>query len=266
MLKKRIIPVVLFSHGWLVQTENFKSFRFLGTPFKTLERLNKWGADEIIFLNISRGQKLSLRKDINYPQSENFLENLKKISKFINVPFSVGGKISSLKEIQKLFFYGADKVILNSILHTNNSFLRKATNKFGSQSIVAAIDIKLINNKYIPFFNNGTIKSNFNLKDWIEYIQNNGAGEIMINNIDLDGSYKGYDIKLAKLILNISKIPVIFCGGAGSKEHFKDLFKKTKCNAAAAANFFNYTEQSIYLLKKYLIKKKLNIRIPKFYD
>ena len=122
----------------------------------------------------------------------------------------MGGKISSLKEIQKLFFYGADKVILNSILHTNNSFLRKATNKFGSQSIVAAIDIKLINNKYIPFFNNGTIKSNFNLRDWIEYIQNNGAGEIMINNIDLDGSYKGYDIKLAKLILSISKIPVIF--------------------------------------------------------
>jgi imidazole glycerol-phosphate synthase subunit HisF len=265
MLKKRIIPVVLFSHGWLVQTENFRSFRFLGTPFKTLERLNLWGADEIIFLNISRGQKLNLRKDINQPQSSNFLNNLKLISKFINIPFSIGGKIKSFKEIEKMFFFGADKVVLNTIIHTDNNFLQSAVKKFGSQSIVVCVDLRKINGKYIPFFQDGTIKSNYKLEDWINYIQDNGAGEIMINNIDLDGSYKGYDIDLAKKILKISKIPTIFCGGAGQKEHFEELIKKTQCNAIAAANYFNFTEQSIYLLKKHLLKKKINIRKTEFY-
>lgn len=266
MLKKRIIPVVLFSGGWLVQTESFQSFRFLGTPFKTLERLNLWGADEIIFIDITRGQKLSLRKDINHPQSFNFLKNLKLISKFINVPFCVGGKIKSLSQIKKYFFHGADKVVLNTILHTNSSFLKTAAKTFGSQSIVACIDVKKIRDKYVPFFQDGSIKSNYNLKDWINFLQENGAGEIMINNIDRDGLYNGYDIDLSNYVLKFSKIPIIFCGGAGKPQHFNELLKKTRINALAAANFFNYTEQSVYLLKKYLLKQKNNIRPPIFYD
>ena len=266
MLKKRIIPVVLFSNGWLVQSENFQNFRFLGTPFETLERLNLWGADEIIFLNVSRGEKINLREDIKQTQSLNFLNNLKKISKFINVPFSVGGKIKTLSEIKRFFFYGADKVVLNTILHQSQDFLKKAVKKFGSQSIVACIDVKKIKNKYTPFYKDGLIRSKYSLEEWINYLQNNGAGEIMINNIDRDGRYNGYDINLCKFVLQISNIPIIFCGGAGEQNHFHQLLRKTKINAIAAANFFNYREQSFYLLKKYLINKNIDIRKPNFYE
>ncbi len=266
MLKVRIIPAILFSYGWLVQTYKFDNFRFLGTPDKTAERLSAWGSDELIFIDISRGRKLQLRTDIKNKSSLSFLNHLKKISELINIPLTVGGKIKTLKNINDRLIRGADKVVINSQFHIDNNFIKKASKEFGSQSIVACVDVKKINNTYRPVYNSGTEVSNYNLKDWINYLTENGAGEIMINNIDLDGTLKGFDLNLAKLVKSIVKKPLIFCGGAGNAKDFLKLYKKTKINAICGANFFNYHEQSVYLLKNLLYKKSVPVRRPYFYE
>lgn len=266
MLKLRIIPSIFFSYGWLVQTFKFNHFRFIGTPDKTAERLSAWGSDELVFIDISRGRKLQLRKDIKNKSSLNFLSHLKKISQLINIPLTVGGKIKSLKNINDRLILGADKVLINSELHKNNKFLRLASKEFGSQSIVAAVDVKKINNKYTPVYNSGTQISNYTLKDWVNFLLDNGAGEIMFNNVDLDGTLNGFDLSLAMKIKEFTKNkPVIFCGGAGKNKDFYDLYRKTKIKAISAGNFFNFKEQSVYMLKKFLYDKKIPVRKPEFY-
>ena len=255
MLKVRIIPAIFFSNGWLVQTYKFDNFRFIGTPDKTAERLSAWGSDELIFIDISRGRKLKLRTDIKNKSSLNFLTHLKKISKLINIPLTVGGKIKTLKNINDRLIKGADKVIINSQFHIDNNFIRQASKEFGSQSIVACIDVKKINNIYCPVFNSGTEVSNHSLKNWINYLMDNGAGEIMINNIDLDGTLRGFDLELAKLAKSIVKKPLIFCGGAGNANDFLKLYKKTKINAICGANFFNYHEHSTHPYNQALDKR-----------
>ena len=134
--------------------------------------------------------------------------------------------------------------------------------EFGSQCVVISIDVKKINNKYRIFYNHGTELSHYSLEEWLKIIYNNGAGEVLINSIDRDGSKKGYDINLLKLVTKFSKLPVIACGGVGKFTHFYEGFKKTNIDAAAAANIFHYSDQSVFLAKNYLYEKKIRVRKP----
>ena len=263
MKKKRLIPVLLLQNGYLVQSKGFNSFQNLGNPVHAVKRLSQWGSDELIYLDISRNNNYDIKRDdLKYKNNPNFLSIIKEISKVTFMPITIGGKIKTLKDVEKRLKVGADKVAINSAVLKNPNLINEIAKEFGSQSLVVSIDVKIVNNEYRIFSDGGTKIVNYNLEEWINIVVKNGAGEILINSIDRDGAKKGYDIKLLKIVQKKSKIPVIACGGVGNWSHFYEGFKKTNVDAVAAANMFHYVDQSVYLSKKFLYEKKINIRKP----
>jgi cyclase len=178
------------------------------------------------------------------------------------MPITAGGKIKSLSDIYNFLRSGADKVVVNSKIVDDKNFLNKSSREFGSQCIVASIDVKKIDNKFIVFTNNGSTETTLELKDHIKYCEDEGAGEVFLNSIDRDGSGKGYDINLFEIASKLVTIPIIACGGAGSYDHITDLAKKTDIDGISAANFFQHVDQSLYFSKKKLYDKNENFRKP----
>ena len=263
MKKKRLIPILLLQNGNLVQSKGFNSFQNLGNPIHAVKRLSQWGSDELIYLDISRNDNYDIKRDdLKYNNTADFLSIIKKVSKVTFMPITIGGKIKNLKDVEKRLKIGADKVSINSAALKNPKLINMIAKEFGSQCLVISIDVKMVKNQYRIFSDGGSKISNYNLDEWIDIITKNGAGEILINSIDRDGSKKGYDISLLNLVQKRSKIPVIACGGAGNWQHFYEGFKKTNVDAVAAANIFHYFDQSVYLSKKFLYEKKINIRKP----
>lgn len=263
MKKKRLIPILLLQNGNLVQSKGFNSFQNLGNPIQAVKRLSQWGSDELIYLDISRNNNYDIKRDdLKYKNTGDFLSIIKKVSKVTFMPITVGGKIKNLKDVEKRLKIGADKVSINSAALKNPKLINLIAKEFGSQCLVISIDVKLIKNQYRIFSDCGSTLSNYSLAEWINIVTKNGAGEILINSIDRDGSKQGYDISLLNLVQKKSKIPVIACGGVGNWEHFYEGFKKTNVDATAAANIFHYSDQSVYLSKKFLYEKKINVRKP----
>ncbi len=262
MKKKRLIAVLLLKDGNLVQAKNFKFYQNLGNPEQSVKRLSEWGSDELIYLDISQKKYDLGRDDLKYKSNFNILEIIKRFSKLSFMPTTIGGKIKNLKDVEKRLLIGADKISINSAALKKPELISQIAKEFGSQSIVISIDVKKINNDYKIFYDCGKTQSNYSLKDWLKIIYNNGAGELLINSIDRDGSQKGYDINLLKIVTKNSKIPVIALGGVGNFSHFYEGFKKTNIDAAAAANIFQYSDQSVFLAKEFLYKKKIKVRQP----
>lgn len=274
MLKTRLIPVLLLKNGILVRSRNFTFHQSMGNHIGQVERFSEWKADEIIYLDISRDNTYGLdniknvigssssQSEVVQNSKKNILDIIADISKVCRVPLSVGGKIKTLEDIKKRLSVGADKVIINSSAIDNPEFIKEASKEFGSQCIVVNVDVKKIKeNKWKVFKNFGKESTNLNLINWIEKIQDLGAGEILIQSIDRDGTSQGYDLSLLKLISKKIKVPYIFLGGAGSFEDFVDLHKANKEVSIAAANIFHFTEQSIIKAKKYMSENKINVRI-----
>tara|TARA_B100000401_G_C52808558_1_gene722378 strand:- start:1633 stop:2439 length:807 start_codon:yes stop_codon:yes gene_type:complete len=266
MKKKRLIPILLLKDGNLVQAHNFKFYQNLGNPEQAVKRLSEWGSDELIYLDISKKKHDIGRSDTKYKSTSNFLNIVKKFSKFSFMPTTIGGNIKNLLDVEKRLLVGADKVSINSAVLINPKLISDVAKEFGSQCLVISIDVKKINGKYKIFFNHGVDLSKYSLKEWLKIIQNNGAGEILINSIDRDGSKEGYDINLLKSVTRDTKMPVIACGGVGTFSDFYEGFKKTKIDAAAAANIFHYSDQSVFLAKNFLYKKKIKVRKPYLLD
>ena len=263
MKKKRLIPVLLLKNGFLVQSKNFSFHQNLGHPFQAAKRLSEWCSDELIYLDITRDNNYDIhREDHKYKNFNNFLSIIKEVSKLTFMPITVGGKIKSLKDIEKRFEYGADKVCLNSLPLENPEIIGQIAKEFGSQSLIISIDVKKENGEYIIYYNCGKSKSKINLVEWIKTSQDNGAGELLINSIDRDGLKNGYDMDLLRIVDQHSRIPVIACGGAGKWEDFETVLTKTNIDAIAAANIFHHTDQSVYNAKKFLYEKGLNVRKP----
>jgi imidazole glycerol-phosphate synthase subunit HisF len=263
MKKKRLIPILLLQNGNLVQSKGFNLFQNLGNPVDAVKRLSEWGSDELIYLDISRNNIYDTnRDDLKYKNNLDFLSIIKEVSKVTFMPITIGGKIKNLKDVEKRFKVGADKVAVNSAALNNPKLINMIAKEFGSQCLVISIDVKLIKNKYQIFFDGGRKISHYNLEDWIDIAVKNGAGEILINSIDRDGSKKGYDIKLLNIVQKKSQVPVIACGGVGNWSHFYEGLTKSNVDAVAAANIFHHIDQSVYLSKKFLYEKKINIRKP----
>lgn len=259
MKKKRIIPIFLLKDGFLVQSRNFNDFENIGDPFISVSRFSQWMVDELIYLNINR--------ENNLKQKKIFFKIIRDLSKKTFMPITVGGKISKLSDIDKLLSAGADKITINSIAFKKRNFISNSAKEFGSQCIVISIDVKKIDNEYLVFVNNGTLNTEIRIQEWVKICQNEGAGEILINSIDRDGSKKGYDFKILDKIKNKISVPLIFCGGAGKWEDFKKCIKKDEIDAAAAANIFHHYDQSDYIVKKYLTDNNVkNIREPQFFN
>ncbi len=229
MFLPRIIPILLLKNKGLVKTIQFKNPQYIGDPINAVRIFNDLLADELIFLDINA----TIENRTILP------ELVKDIGDEAFMPFGVGGGISSLNDIEKLLKSGAEKVVINTSAYLNSSLIEEASKIFGSQSIVVSIDVKkTFLGKYECFIECGRRKVDCYYLDYAKKIQEKGAGEIIINSIDKDGTMSGYDIDLIKSISQKINIPVIACGGAGNLQHLKEAYYNGGANALAAGSMF----------------------------
>ena len=243
MLKKRIAANLVVKDGIVVQSINFKRYLPIGKPEIAIEFLNHWGIDEIILTDISASSNLALPD----------FEMIKKATKKCFVPLTVGGGISQINHIKKLMNCGADKISFNQSAIKTPKLISEAAHVFGTQCIVISIDTIIENNKYKVFDYISKKALDISPALFAKQAQDLGAGEILINSVERDGSYKGYDLTLINSICNNVIIPVISCGGAKNANDFIEVFSKTKVSAASAANFYHFTEHSINTTKANII-------------
>ena len=250
MLKKRIIPTLLYKEIGLVKGSKFDSWRRVGPILPAIKVYNTREVDELIFLDIAATNN---NKGIEY-------ETIEAFSKFCFVPLTIGGGIKTLDEVKKLLDIGADKVSINSAAYENPSLIEKVANEFGSQSIVASIDAKKVGNKWTCMSNSGTINKQIDPFNWSKRLESLGAGEILITSIDNDGTLAGYDLDLISKISCEVKLPVIASGGAGKYDDMFRAIELSGASAVAAASIFHFTEMTPLEAKIYLSSKGLPIR------
>ena len=263
MKKKRLIPVLLLKDGWLVQSKGFGKYQNLGNPTFSVKRLSEWAADELIYLDISKTDNYDMRRDdLRDGNRSDVLSILEDVSKVAFMPITIGGKIRTLDDISIRLSKGADKVSINTQALQDPAFITAGAREFGSQCIVVCCDVKLTPAGYRIYKNGGSEDSGYALEKWVRVCEDAGAGEILVQSIDRDGSKKGYDITLLNTVCDLVKIPVIALGGVGDWEHFEEAVTQTNVDAVAAANIFQYVDQSVYIAKRHLYENKLNFRKP----
>jgi cyclase len=251
MITKRIIPCLDIKDGRTVKGINFENIKDAGDPVELAIEYAKQGADELVFLDITATNEK--RKTLS--------ELVTRIAKHINIPFTVGGGISSVEDVSILLNSGADKISVNTSAVKNPQLIKELANQFGSQCIVLAIDTKFENNDWYVYLNGGRVKTELKTIDWAKEGVELGAGEILLTSMNNDGTKDGFAIDITKQISEAVNVPVIASGGAGNMQHFEDVFKNGKADAALAASVFHYKEIAIPELKKYLKENKIEIRL-----
>lgn len=248
MLKKRIIPALLIKGSSIVKSIKFDEHRIVGDFISTTKVFSKRFADEMFILDIEAYEKDSI----------NYL-NIFEISKFCNMPLTVGGGIKKFNQAKKLFENGADKVVVKTSYFENQSIINEISKYYGNQSIVVCIDVKLVNNKYM-IYNHKDKKNVLDPFCEIKNIEQIGAGEVLINFVDLDGTMNGFDINFIEEMRKITKIPLIVMGGCGSKDDFLKAFN-SGADAVAAGSIFFWVGESIISIKDYLNKNGVKVRM-----
>ena len=250
MLARRIIPCLDVKNGRVVKGTNFKNLKDVANPVELAKRYTNVGADELVFYDITASNE---NRDI----SLSFVED---VAKELNIPFCVGGGIKSMDDIALVLKKGADKVSINSAAINNPSLIEEASLKYGSQCIVLSIDVKKEKGVYKVFQNGGRINTGIDAIEWAIKGVQLGAGELVINSMDKDGTKDGFDIPLLNEIISRVNVPVIASGGAGSIKDFIDLAKQTTTSGYLAASVFHYNQISINTLKNALSKNNIPIR------
>lgn len=250
MLCKRIIPCLDVKNGRTVKGINFKGLQDAGDPVALARFYYEQGADEIVFLDITASQE----------KRGTIVGVARAVAKEIFIPFTIGGGVRSIRDIELLLNAGADKVSINTAAIENPKLIKSAAKEFGSQAIVIAIDAKKQGARWRVYKKGGKEATGLNAVSWARQAQSLGAGEILLTSIDRDGTRKGFDLELTSAIVNTVSIPVIASGGAGLKKDFLDVFKISNASAALAAGLFHYGELSIPELKKYLKQNGVEIR------
>ncbi|RUM62238.1 MAG: imidazole glycerol phosphate synthase subunit HisF [Persephonella sp.] len=252
MLAKRIIPCLDVNKGRVVKGVNFVNLIDAGDPVEIAKAYDKAGADELVFLDITASAE---DRDI-------ILDVVKHTAETVFMPLTVGGGIKSLEDIRKLLESGADKVSINTSAVLNPELVRDASIRFGTSTIVVAIDAKKVSEgKWEVYIRGGRTPTGIDVIEWAKKVEDLGAGEILLTSMDKDGTKSGYDIELTKAVSEAVSIPVIASGGAGKKEHFLEAFTKGKADAALAASIFHFNELNISDLKNYLKDNGIHIRI-----
>ena len=249
-LKKRIIPCLDIKGGRTVKGINFVDIRDAGDPVELAKLYADTGADELVFLDISATDEK--RKTLS--------DLVSKVAAAINIPFTVGGGINSIQDVDAVIQSGADKISLNSAAVKNPLVISEIANQYGSQCVVVAIDTKFVNNEWFVFVNGGKIATEWRTVDWAKKAQQLGAGELLLTSMNNDGTKNGFAIDITKQVCDAVTIPVIASGGAGSKEDFKNVLEQTMASGALAASVFHFGEISIGTLKEYLKNEKIQIR------
>ena len=251
MLTKRIIPCLDIKDGRTVKGVNFENIRDAGDPVELAIRYAGEGADELVFLDITATNE----------KRKTLTELVTRIAKQINIPFTVGGGINSIDDVSALLNAGADKISVNSAAIKNPELIKDLADQFGSQCIVLAIDTKFENNDWWVYLNGGRVKTELLALNWAKQVVKLGAGEILLTSMNNDGTKSGFAIDITKQISEAVNVPVIASGGAGTLEHFKDVFNAGKADAALAASVFHFKEIELIELKKYLKTNAIEIRI-----
>ena len=251
MLAKRIIPCLDIKDGQTVKGTNFVDLRQAGDPVELGKAYSEQGADELVYLDITA----------SYEGRKTFTDLVRRIASQISIPFTVGGGIHELKDVDRLLSAGADKVSINSAAIRNPQLIDDIASHFGSQVCVVAIDARNTTDGWKCFLNGGRVETERNLFDWAREANDRGAGEILFTSMDHDGVKTGYANEALATLADELSIPVIASGGAGKKEHFRDAFTLGKADAALAASVFHFGEIPIPELKQYLLNEGINVRI-----
>ncbi|MCH8942316.1 MAG: imidazole glycerol phosphate synthase subunit HisF [Bacteroidetes bacterium] len=251
MLAKRIIPCLDIKDGRTVKGTKFVNLRDAGDPVELAEYYSHNGADELVFLDITASKE----------KRKTLVELVEKVARKVSIPFTVGGGITSVEDVSILLKAGADKVSVNSQAVRNPYLINELADKFGNQCIVVAVDAKQINGFWKVHLIGGKIPTNLDLFDWVKEAEKRGAGEILFTSMDHDGTKKGFANNAILRISEISNLPIIASGGAGSIQHFVDTFKLGKADAALAASVFHFKEIDIIKLKQELCKQNIRVRL-----
>ena len=251
MVKTRIIPCLDVKEGRVVKGINFIDLIDAGDPVEQAKHYSENGADEICFLDISASLE----------NRDTMINVVEKTANEVFIPLTVGGGISSTENINSLLKAGADKVSINSAAIKDPEIIKKSSEYFGNQCIVVAVDAKKIGDDWYVFSHGGTINTGLLALDWINKIQELGAGEILLTSMDKDGTKSGFDIKLLQKVSEFITIPLIASGGVGKLEHFYQGVAQGKANALLAASVFHFNEISIKEVKNYLMEKNIKVRL-----
>lgn len=251
MLAKRIIPCLDIKDGKTVKGINFLNITDVGDPVELGALYAQMGADELVFLDITATNEK--RKTLS--------ELVTRIAKHINIPFTVGGGISSVEDVSVLLACGADKISVNTSAVRNPQLIKDLASQFGSQCVVLAIDTKCIDGEWFVFLNGGRIPTEIKTVEWAKQAVALGAGEILLTSMNNDGTKDGFALDITRAVSEAVNVPVIASGGAGTMEHFIDVFDAGKADAALAASIFHYKEIGIPELKAFLKDKGIEVRI-----
>ena len=251
MLAKRIIPCLDVKNGETVKGTNFVNLRSAGDPVMLGKAYSDAGADELVYLDITA----------SHEGRKTFTDMVTKVALEINIPFTVGGGINAIEDVDRMLSAGADKVSINSAALRRPEFIDEIATKYGSQVCVCAIDARNDADGWHCYLNGGRVRVERTLLDWAKEVADRGAGEILFTSMDHDGMKQGFANEALAQLANMLPIPVIASGGAGKKEHFRDAFLKGKADAALAASVFHFGEIPIPELKNYLRKEGINVRI-----
>lgn len=251
MLTKRIIPCLDIKNGRTVKGVNFVNLIDAGDPVALAKEYAEKGADELVFLDISA----------TLEGRNTTLEMVLKVAEQVNIPFTVGGGISSIADVDRLLKAGADKVSINSSAIKRPELINELSNKFGNQCITVAIDAKQVNGEWIVHIAGGSIPTGLNLFEWAREVESRGAGEILFTSMNNDGTKAGFANEALAKLSNDLNIPIIASGGAGTIQHFIDTFKVGKSDAALAASVFHFGEIPILELKDALKRSDIPVRL-----
>lgn len=251
MLTKRIIPCLDVKDGRTVKGVNFENLRDAGDPVELGRIYAQEGADELVFLDIAA----------TLENRGTMIEMVRRVAENVNIPFTVGGGISSIEHVSALLSAGADKVSINSSAVKNPDLVNQLSQEFGSQCIVVAIDTKMYSGEARVHTHGGTKPTDIKTIPWAKEVEDRGAGEILLTSMDHDGVKTGFANEITREISHSARIPVIASGGAGAMEHFYDTFTNGKADAGLAASIFHFKEIGIKELKTYLQQRDLPIRL-----
>jgi cyclase len=250
-LAKRIIPCLDVKDGTTVKGTNFVQLREAGDPVELGKLYSECGADELVYLDITA----------SHEGRKTFTELVSRVAREVNIPFTVGGGINELSDVDRLLYAGADKVSVNSAALRRPQLIDEIAARYGSQVCVCAIDAREDADGWHCYVNGGRIRVERTLSDWAKEVADRGAGEILFTSMNHDGVKQGYANEALAMLSDMLPIPIIASGGAGSMEHFRDVFMKGKADAALAASVFHFGEIGLMELKRYLRDEGIEVRV-----
>jgi cyclase len=265
MLKIRVIPVLFLMNGLIVRSEEFRDFKVIGNPINELARYSEWQADELVYVDITREGEHDLRRSdhkIKMETQADVVGVLRQLSRAAFMPLTFGGRLTTLEQVDQILHNGADKVIINSGVYRRPQLIAEVADKYGSQAMMVGIDVKREGDRHALYIDQGRTRLPDDPVEYARKVESLGAGEILVNAIDRDGTARGYDIEIIRKIAEVVGIPVIACGGVGRFEDFRAGIAEGRASAVAAGNIFHFTEHSYKRAKKVLKDKGIDVRYP----